>query len=69
MHDDACIMMALDIAVPDQVGTLAQVGTGPSLGWPNKELRGSQPVWELFCPSWNPLGVPMKQTGVVMLVL
>ena len=30
--------------VPDQVGTLAQVGTSPNLGWPNKELRDSQPV-------------------------
>ena len=30
-------------AVPDQIGTLAQVGTSPNLGWPNKELRGSPP--------------------------
>ena len=30
--------------VPDHVGTLAQVGNSPSLGWPNKELRGSQPI-------------------------
>ena len=30
--------------VPDQIGTLAQVETRPNLGWPNKELRGSQPV-------------------------
>ena len=29
--------------VPDQIGTLAQVGTSPNLGWPNKELRGSPP--------------------------
>ena len=32
------------IYVPDHVGTLAQVGNGPNLGWPNKELRGSQPI-------------------------
>ena len=31
-------------SVPDHVGTLAQVGNSPSLGWPNKELRGSQPI-------------------------
>ena len=24
--------------VPDQVGTLAQDGTSPNMGWPNKEL-------------------------------
>ena len=30
--------------VPDQIGTLAQAGNSPSLGWPNKELRGSQPI-------------------------
>ena len=47
--------------VPDQVRTLAQVGTSPNLGWPNKELRGSQPIYELFCPSWDPLGIPIKQ--------
>ena len=54
--------------VPDQFGTLAQVGTSPNLGWPNKELRGSQPIYELFCPSWDPLGIPIKQSGVFMLV-
>ena len=27
-----------------KVGTLAQVGTSSYLGWPNKELRGSQPI-------------------------
>ena len=31
------------LEVPDQIGTLAQVGTSPNLGWPNKELRGSPP--------------------------
>ena len=36
------------IFVPDQFGTLAQVGTSPNLGWSNKELRGSQPIYELF---------------------
>ena len=30
--------------VPDHVGTLAQVGTSPNSGWPNKELGGSQPI-------------------------
>ena len=30
--------------VPDQIGTLAQVGNSPNLGWPNKELRSSQPI-------------------------
>ena len=54
------------INVPDQVGTLAQVGTSPNLGWPNKELRGSQPIYVLFCPSWDPKGIPMKQSRVVM---
>ena len=34
----------MHIYVPDQIGTVAQVGTSPNLGWPNKELRGSQPV-------------------------
>ena len=34
----------IGISVPDHVGTLAQVGNGPNLGWPNKELRGSQPI-------------------------
>ena len=32
------------IYVQDHVGTLAQVGNSPNLGWPNKELRGSQPI-------------------------
>ena len=32
------------VSVSDHVGTLAQVGNSPSLGWPNKELRGSQPI-------------------------
>ena len=32
------------IYVPDHVGTLAQVGNSPNLGWPNKELGGSQPI-------------------------
>ena len=32
------------ISVPDHVGTLAQVENSPNLGWPNKELRGSQPI-------------------------
>ena len=27
-----------NISVPDQVGTLAQDGTSPNMGWPNKEL-------------------------------
>ena len=53
------------IYVPDQIRTLAQVGTGPNLGWPNKELRGSPPGWELFCPSRDPLGIPTKQSRVV----
>ena len=26
------------IYVPDHVGTLAQDGTSPNMGWPNKEL-------------------------------
>ena len=55
------------IYVPDQVRTLAQVGTSPNLGWPNKELTGSEPIYELFCPSWDPLGIPTKQK-IVMLV-
>ena len=33
-----------NIYVPDHVGTLAQVGNSSSLGWPSKELRGSQPI-------------------------
>ena len=63
------IYIYIYIYVPDQFGTLAQVGTSPNLGWPNKELRGSQPIYELFCPSWDPLGIPMKQSRVVMLEL
>ena len=62
------VIKCLFIYVLDQFGTLAQVGTSPNLGWPNKELRGSQPIYELFCPSWDPLGIPMKQSRVVMLV-
>ena len=31
------------LSVPDQVGTLAQVGTSYNLGWPNKELRVLSP--------------------------
>ena len=54
------------IYVPDHVGTLAQVGNSPNLGWPNKELRGSRPIQELFCPSWDPLGIPIKQSLVVV---
>ena len=34
----------IDVYVLDYVGTLAQVGNSPNLGWPNKELRGSQPI-------------------------
>ena len=30
--------------VPDQIGTLAHVGTSPNLGWPSKGTGGSQPV-------------------------
>ena len=36
--------LKFNINVPDQVGTLAQVGTSSNFGWPNKELRGSQPI-------------------------
>ena len=62
------VYIILFISVPDQFGTLAQVGTSLNLGWPNKELRGSQPIYELFCPFWDPLGIPMKQSHVVLLV-
>ena len=34
----------IDVHVLDHFGTLAQVGNSPNLGWPNKELRGSQPI-------------------------
>ena len=53
-------------SVPDHIGTLAQVGNSPNLGWPNKELRGSPPIKELFYPSWDPLGIPLKQSPVVV---
>ena len=54
-------------SVPDHVGTLAQVGNSPNLGWPNMELNCSQPIQELFCPSWDPLGIPIKlQSPVVV---
>ena len=39
-----CIYIYIYIYVPDHVGTLAKVGNSPNLGWPNKELRGSQPI-------------------------
>ena len=32
------IIFQLSIIVPDHVGTLAQDGTSPNMGWPNKEL-------------------------------
>ena len=32
------ISIYIYIYVPDQVVTLAQDGTGPNMGWPNKEL-------------------------------
>ena len=38
------IYIYIYIYVPDQVGTMAQNGTSPNMGWPNKELTTLSPL-------------------------